>query len=127
MPDAEYAAVLRRIRWIYIILLMAGMFVFAAQGNRRNAGSFLAGAATAGVSFWMLKRLVDDLGAAMDGRKPGAAGIIVHALRLTLLGGALFVILKFYAASPTIVGVGLLVPVASITLEALYELIYARA
>ena len=127
MSDAEYATVLKRIRWIYVILLVAGMFVFAAQGNRRNAGSFLAGAAVSGISFWLLARLVADLGSALEGRKPSAAGVIVHTLRLALLGGALFVILKVYAAAPNIVGVGLLVPVASITLEALYELIYARA
>ena len=127
MPDADHAAVMRRIRWIYVVLLMAGMFVFATQGNRRNAGSFLAGAAVSGISLWLLTRLVRDLGGALEGRKPRATGVLLHALRLVFLGGALFVILKVYAASPFIVGVGLLVPVASITLEALYELIYARA
>jgi len=127
VQDTEYTAILRRIRQIYVLLVVAGTIGFGAQGNRRNAASFLAGAAISGVSFWLLKRLVDDLGKALEGRKPRAAGLAVHLVRLLLLGGALFVILRVYGASPNSLCVGLLVPVVSITLEALYEWIYARA
>lgn len=127
MQDTEYTVVLRRVRQIYVVLVVTGVIGFAAQGNRRSAISFLAGAAISGVSFWLLKRLVDDLGTALEGRKPRAAGLVVHLVRLLLLGGALFAILRVYGASPNSLCVGLLVPVVSITLEALYEWIYARA
>ena len=127
MPDLDYAQIIRRIRNIYLILVVAGTIAFAAQGNRRNAASFLAGALASGLSFFLLKRVVDDLGGALEGRRPRAAGMVVHVLRLAFLGGALFVILKVYGASANSVAVGLLVPVVSITLEALYEWIYARA
>ena len=124
MPETEYTAVLGRVRQIYLVLVVAGTIGFAAQGNRRNAASFLAGAAISGVSFWLLKRLVDDVGAALEGHKPRGASVL--ALRLLLLGGAMFAILKVYGASPNYLCVGLLIPVVSITLEALYEWIYAR-
>ena len=127
MQEIEYTAVLRRVRQLYVVLVVAGTIAFAAHGNRRNAASFLAGAAISGVSFWLLKRLVDDIGTALAGRKPRGTSVLVHVFRLLLLGGAIFVILKVYGASPKAVCVGLLVPVVSITLEALYELIYARA
>ncbi len=127
MQETEYTAVVRRIRQIYVVLAVAGTIGFGAQGNRRNAASFLAGAGVAGLSFWLLKRLVDDVGAALEGRQPRGASMIVHAFRLLLLGGALFAILRVYGASPNSLCVGLLVPVVSITLEALYEWIYARA
>ena len=126
MPDTEYTAILRRVRQIYVVLVVAGTIGFAAQGNRRNAASFLAGAVISGLSFWLLKRLVDDLGTALEGHKPRGASMLVHALRLLLLGGAMFAILKVYGASPNSLCVGLLVPVVSVTLEALYEWIYAR-
>jgi hypothetical protein len=127
VPDTEYTAILRRVRQIYVVLVVAGTIGFAAQGNRRNAASFLAGAAISGVSFWLLKRLVDDVGTALEGHKPRAASMLVHVFRLVLLGGAMFAILRVYKASPNSLCVGLLVPVVSITLEALYEWIYARA
>ena len=53
--------------------------------------------------------------------------MLVHVFRLVLLGGAMFAILRVYKASPNSLCVGLLVPVVSIALEALYEWIYARA
>jgi heme/copper-type cytochrome/quinol oxidase subunit 1 len=70
---------------------------------------------------------VDDVGAALEGHKPRGASVLVHVFRLLLLGGAMFAILRVYKASPNSLCVGLLVPVVSITLEALYEWIYARA
>ncbi len=127
MQETEYTVVLRRIRQLYVVLVVAGTIGFAAQGNRRNAISFLAGAALSGLSFWLLKRLVDDLGTALEGRKPRGVTMVLHAFRLLLLGGATFAILRVYGASPNSLCVGLLVPVVSITLEALYEWIYARA
>jgi hypothetical protein len=80
-----------------------------------------------GVSFWMLSRLVSDIGSATEGRKPRGASLILHAFRLLVLGGATFGMLKVYGAAPGPLTVGLLVPVAAIFLEVLYEVIYARA
>ena len=34
MPDTEYTVILRRVRQIYVVLVVAGTIGFAAQGNR---------------------------------------------------------------------------------------------
>ena len=126
MQDAEYPVVVRRVRQICLVLAVAGVIGFAAQGNRRNAWSFLAGAAISSVSFYFLHRLVADLGGALQGKKPRGASFVLHAFRLVLLGGATFGIVKVYGASVSALAVGFVVPVTAITLEALYEWIYAR-
>lgn len=126
MQDVEYSVVVRRIRQICLVLTVIGTIGFAAQGNRHKAISFLAGAAISSLSFYLLHRLVVDMGAATEGEKPRGASFVLHAFRLVILGGATFGILRFYGASVSALAVGLIVPVTAITLEALYELTYAR-
>ena len=126
MQDVEYSVVVRRVRQISLVLAVIGVIAFAAQGNRTNAWSFLAGAVIASVSFHLLHRLVSDLGGALEGQKPSGASFVLHVVRMALLGGAAFAIVKVYGASVSALVVGLIVPVTAITLEALYELIYAR-
>ena len=126
MPDIEYAVVVRRIRQISLALALAGTIGFAAQGNRWKALSFLGGTAISCLSFYLLHRLVEDLGGALEGKKPHGASFVLHVGRLAVLGGATFAIVKVYGASVSALAVGLVVPVTAITLEALYELTYAR-
>jgi hypothetical protein len=126
VQDIEYSVVVRRVRQISVVLAVAGTIGFAAQGNRSKAFSFLAGTAISCLSFYFLHRLVVDLGGAFEGKKPHGASFVLHAFRLVLLGGATFAIVKVYGASVSALAVGLIVPVTAITLEALYELTYAR-
>jgi hypothetical protein len=126
VQDVEYSVVVRRIRQICLVLIFIGTIGFAAQGNRWKAFSFLGGAAISSLSLYLLHRLVSDLGAALEGQKPRGATFVLHALRLILLGSAAFAIVKVYGASVSALAVGLIVPVTAITLEALYELTYAR-
>ncbi len=126
MEEVEYSVVVRRVRQIILVLVVAGTIGFAAQGDRWKAISFLGGAAISSASFYFLHRLVSDLGDAAEGQKPKGASFVLHAVRLMLLGGAAFAIVKVYGASVAALAVGLVVPVTAITLEALYELIYAR-
>ncbi len=126
MQDVEYSVVVRRVRQICLVLAVIGTFGFGAQGNRNHALSFLAGATISSLSFYLLHRLVSDLGSALEGQKPRGASFVLHAFRLVLLGGATFAIVKVYGVSVSALAVGLIVPVTAITLEALYELIYAR-
>ncbi len=126
MQDVEYSVVVRRVRQISLVLAVAGVIGFAAQGNRLKAWSFLAGATIGSVSFHLLHRLVSDLGGALEGKKPNGASFVLHTFRLALLGGAAFAIVKVYGSSVSALAVGSIVPVTAITLEALYEWIYAR-
>jgi hypothetical protein len=126
LQDVEYSVIVRRVRQISLVLAIAGTIGFAAQGNRWKALSFLGGTAISCLSFYLLHRLVADLGGALEGKKPRGASFVLHAVRLVLLGGAAFAIVKVYGASASALVVGLIVPVTAITLEALYELTYAR-
>jgi hypothetical protein len=126
LHDVEYEVIVRRVRQISLVLAVAGTIGFAAQGNRWKALSFLGGTAISCLSFYLLHRLVSDLGGALEGKKPRGASFVLHAVRLVLLGAATFAILKVYGASVSALVAGLIVPVTAITLEALYELTYAR-
>jgi hypothetical protein len=126
LHDVEYSVIVLRVRQISLVLALVGTIGFAAQGNRWKALSFLGGTAISCLSFYLLHRLVSDLGGALEGKKPRGASFVLHAVRLVLLGGATFAILKVYGASASALVVGLIVPVTAITLEALYELTYAR-
>jgi hypothetical protein len=126
VDDVNYAKVIRRIRQISLILAVIGTFAFGARGDRHAAISFAGGAAIASLSFFLLHRLVADMGAAMEGKKTRGASFVLHSLRLVVLGGAVFGMVKVYGASVSALGAGLAVPVLAITLEALYELTYAR-
>ena len=131
MPDDEaatneYGQVLRRVRLLSLILAVAGTIGCAYDGNQRRAISYLGGAAIAGASLWMLHRLVADLGTAMQGKRPRGASMLLHVLRLLILGGATFAMLKLYGAQPGPLAAGLLTPVSAMVLEAVYELRHAR-
>jgi len=125
VQDIEYSAVVHRVRNLCLVLIALGTIAFAFQSGR-NALSFLGGSAIASLSFYLLHRLVSDLGAALAGKKPRGASFVLHALRLIVLGAAAFAIVKVYGASVSALAVGLIVPVTAIVLEALYELTYAR-
>ena len=125
--DLDYATLRRRVWRIYVMLVIGGTIGCGAQGNRERAIGFLGGCAISGLSFFLLDRLVCDLGTALEGGKPRAISMLAHVFRLLLLGGATFAIVKLYGASRGALAAGLLVPVSAILLEAAYELIYARA
>jgi hypothetical protein len=125
-PDPEYATLRRRIWRIYVCLVLSGVIGLAANGDRHRAISFLAGCAIGGLSLLLLQRFVDDLGGAMQGRRPGLGASLMHGTRLLILGGATFAMVKVYGASPGALAAGLVVPLAAIILEVVYELIYAR-
>lgn len=126
MQNLEYSEVVRRVRRICLVLIVVGAIGFGVLGDHGKAGSFLAGAAVSCLSLYLLHRLVADLGSAVEGKKPRGGSFVLHAFRLVLLGGATFAIFKVYDASVSALAAGLLVPVTAITLEALYEITYAR-
>lgn len=116
---------MRRIALLMITLAAAGTLAWLAFRGGRAALSFLTGAAVSGVSFWWLQHMVAGLEKAVrDGKTPGGKAAL-HALRIFLLGGSLYVILKLYEVHVPALVTGLLVTVAAITLEAVRELIYA--
>lgn len=121
-PDG--GATLRRIAFIIAALSAAGLLAWLAARGVRAAVSFAAGAAVSSLSLWWLNRMVRSAEQAIrDGRPPGP-GTLLHSLRLLLLGGGIYGILRIYEVFVPALVTGLLVAVTAITLEALYEWLY---
>lgn len=125
--DLDYDAIVGRILKVCLGVVAAGIAISAIWKGLAAALSFGAGAAVSLTSFYLLHRLVRDLGKALaGGRPPGAVSVVFHGFRFFLLGGAAYAIVRIYEVFLPAFVAGLLVPVTAATLEALYELIYAR-
>lgn len=114
---------IRRIAWVHAALVITGLIVWGLAAGRLGALSFLTGALTATLSFWLLYRFVS----AMGGNRPGVITFVLIAMRLVLAGLVLYVILTTYEVHRMAAATGILAPVAAITLVTLYDLIYARS
>jgi hypothetical protein len=123
----DYGAIVARIVRMMAALALIGVVACWFWAGKRGALSFLTGSGVAALSFYLLHRLVRDLASAAAGAKVRGASLVLHAVRLLLLGGALFAIIRSYGVFVPALTAGLLIVVAAATLEALYELFYARA
>ena len=81
------------------------------------------GAAASIVNYRWLKRVTEALGANEAKQRKA----VLLGLRYLLLGGGLYVILKYSPIHLPSVLAGLFVPVAAVVIEILIELIYARS
>jgi len=115
-------ATLRRIIWIQVALTVAGLVVWGLARHRLGLLSFTFGALVSTACFFLLSRAIL---AATSGRI-SAVTAVTSTLRLLIAGVIIHVILRTYEVLPVAVVCGILTPVAAITLEAIYELIYAR-
>ena len=95
---------------------------FAAGGWKWGAGFFL-GALFSTLNYQWLRRLVEALGGQ---KRPRRRRSIVIALRYLLLGGAVYVIVRFSTISVPAVFAGVFVLTAAIFIEVAIEIVYAR-
>lgn len=115
---------MRRIALIMAALAVIGGAAWFAARGLRGLISFAAGAAVSSLSLWWLNRIVTSVEQAVrDGRTPGGRALL-HSLRILLLGGGLYGILRLYEVFVPALVTGLLVAVTAITLDALYEWFY---
>lgn len=121
-PQAAAAAgrerhlrVVSRVRRSQFILAAAGFAAWGALGGAREALSFAVGAGASLASFGLLDRLT----AAVGGNAVSRPMIAASALRILLVGGALFAILQNYSLHPLAAATGLLITVGAILAEAL--------
>jgi hypothetical protein len=92
----------------------------------RDALGFVLGAVISAVNFRWLHRLVDGLH--NDGKQRSTNRLAwLMGLRYLLFGGVGYAIIIYFRITPLSLLAGLLVVVAAVMLEILYELIYARA
>jgi hypothetical protein len=127
MAEWDYARSLRRIARLMGAVALAGLAVCFAARGLGGLFSYLGGAAISALSFYLLKRLVDDLQAAAEGRTVRPVSVLVHAGRVFVLGGAAYAIVRIYGADRASLAAGLLLAVVAATLDVLIELLYARA
>lgn len=115
----------RRIVLLMAALTAAGAIAWTAIRGLDGLRGFAAGAAISWLSFFLLHRLVADLGKAIEGGRPHPLSFLLHAFRTLILGGAAYVILKVYEAHPPALVTGLIVTVSAAVIEALIEHLYA--
>lgn len=89
--------------------------------------SFLAGAGVSATSFWLLHRSTGDVERAARGQQTSGLNAVFGGLRIFILGCLLYGILRSYGVFLPALATGLLLAVIAITIEALFELFYARA
>lgn len=107
--------------WSLAVVVSLGFAM--AQGVSSGVG-FAAGSGFSVLNFRWLKKGVSAL--SDPERTPRLRSAAFLGSRYLLLGLALYGMMKFFGISLMAVLAGLLVPVAAVFLEILYELFYAR-
>jgi hypothetical protein len=89
-------------------------------GSWTGGLGFALGAGAALVNYRLWKRFAHSIGGQGAPRRSGSA--VLMGLRYLLFGAVIFVIINYFGVSLAAVLTGLLVPVAAVILELLYEL-----
>jgi hypothetical protein len=108
---------MRRLVLWQALLVAAGLAAWYFTRGQTFAVSFLVGALASEASFWLIHKLAHALG----GAHVSAFAAVMGTLRLLLIGGAMFVILRTYDLQVGAVATGISVVVVSILLEAIRE------
>ncbi|MGC9972176.1 MAG: ATP synthase subunit I [Bryobacteraceae bacterium] len=121
---AVYESALRRIYRGMKWLACAGALAGLCFKGWLWALAFLLGAAASYLNFSWLDQIVAAIGP--NARPPRKRLWVFLGLRYVLLGGAGYVIVKVFGMNAIAAVIGLFVPIASVLLEILYELVHAR-
>jgi hypothetical protein len=118
----RFEPAVQRISKIMAVLAVAGTLAAFWWRGWWGGGGFAAGALLAWLNFRWLKQLT----AALGGARLRRASSIFLALRYLLLGGGVYVIVRYSSISLSALLTGLFVAAAAVILEVLFELVYAR-
>jgi len=116
-------------RRIYVHLLwtsLAGSVGTVLWRGWRDAVGFAAGAAVSTVNFRWFHKLVSALGQEGGPSRSKAGTAWLLGFRYLIFGLAGYAIVRYFRIGPAPLLAGLLVVVAAVLLEILYELFYAR-
>lgn len=113
---------LHRITWITIILGAAGALALLGVRGSRDAGGFFVGAAISTLSLESWKVLARGLDASAGKGVRGLA--ILLGARYLIAGGVIYAIVKVSGVTLGAVFAGLLISLAAVLLEFLYELAF---
>lgn len=121
---AFYDRALRRMTRIAVVLAIVATAVAAVRLGWRDALGFGVGAAVSILNLHWWKRVAAGIGDAGNPGRPASAAFL--AMRYVLLGAICFVIIKYFGVSYLALIAGLLVSVAAVLVEIVYELVFTR-
>jgi hypothetical protein len=123
MTGDWYARSLERMERAAIVIAACGFVAALILAGWKNALGFASGAVISHFNFGLWKRITAAIGE--DGPKaPGSANAVLLGLRYLLIGGAVFVIIKFLDVSVLAVMGGLLVTVAALLVELVRQIFH---
>jgi hypothetical protein len=117
----NYDRALERIRRIAAAIGIAGVLITLIWRGPRMATGFLAGTILSMINLRWWTGLANALGP--SGKAPRRGSAVLLGLRYLLVGAAVYVIVKILEIAVLPVLAGLLVSVAAVLIEILYELI----
>ena len=123
--EGFYPAAMRRIYRILAVVSVAGVIgAILLRGVSHGVG-FAIGAAASAISFRFMHRAVDALGM-QEGKRPSMLAAWLFGFRYLVFGAIAYVIVKYFSISAVAVVTGLLVVVAAVLVEIIFELLYDR-
>jgi len=120
----EFEPTLRRILRFAVLLGLAGAAVAFVIRGPRAAGGFLAGSAISALSLESWKRFARGLNSSET--RPGATSAVFLGARYLIAGAVVYAIVKLTGITLGAVFVGLLVSLAAVLLNFLYELAFLK-
>jgi len=124
MTAVDYERALKRMHRLTLAVGAAGVIVALILYGPRIAAGFLLGATFSLLNLRWWTGVADAIGGTGKAPVRGSAGLL--AMRYVLVAGAIYVIVKFLKITPAALLAGLLVSVAAVMLEALYEVIASK-
>ena len=124
MNAAACERALKRMLRLSLAVGAAGVIVAFILYGPRIAAGFLLGATFSLLNLRWWTGVAEAIGGSGKAPIRGSAGLL--AMRYLLVAGAIYVIVKFLKITPAALLVGLLVSVAAVMLEALYELVASK-
>ncbi|MBM3812651.1 MAG: hypothetical protein FJW20_13570 [Acidimicrobiia bacterium] len=121
-----YRDAMRRIYLNLLWLSAAGTLASTIGGGWRAGAGFAAGAAVSVFNFRWFHKLVDALGPTQGPSRSKAGMAWFLGFRYLIFGLGAYAIVRYFRIQPAYLVAGLLVVVAAVMLEILYELVYAR-
>lgn len=118
-------AIAKRIGRLMAALAVLGAVGFGVARGAMWGLSFLTGAILAGISFYLTHLLVEHLGPVKPGDDPpSASDATLMGMRYVVLGAAAYGTIRYLGLHLEALAGGLMVAVAAVLIEVLYELIH---
>jgi len=119
-----YPRALRRITRIAVVLALAATMISGFLFGPSAAAGFGVGAVLSIFNLYWWKRVAGGMGD--TGKSRRSASAVFLGMRYVLLGVICFGIIKFFGVSYLALLAGLLISVAAVLVEIVYELVFTR-